>query len=187
MAHLVDFPDPQQKSYGLCPRSQNQLEAPFTGRRVSVSANGGQRRDHRGRRGIRVQGRRQEWHRVGSEERGGRQDRRLDRGRRRRCQRRSGSARACACAASTTVDSLGAGRRRAHRSQPLPAMLPLLISPICATVELTTTLFGQCGACRLNSIDAEGNSRTGAAKFRFKRSMEGLTTTHNWVRRAHLN
>jgi uncharacterized protein len=79
------------------------------------------------------------------------------------------------------------GRRRAHRSQPLPAMLPLLISPICATVELTTTLFGQCGACRLNSIDAEGNSRAGAAKFRFKRLMEGLTTTHNWVRRAHLN
>ncbi|MDT5370262.1 MAG: uncharacterized protein QOC62_4693 [Mycobacterium sp.] len=104
-----------------------------------------------------------------------------------RCQRRSGSSRACACAASTTVDSLGAGRRRAHRSQPLPAMLPLLISPICATVELTTTLFGQCGACRLNSIDAEGNSCTGAAKFRFKRLMEGLTTTHNWVRRAHLN
>ena len=31
MAHLVDFPDLQQKLYGLCPLPQNQPEAPSTG------------------------------------------------------------------------------------------------------------------------------------------------------------
>jgi hypothetical protein len=31
MAHLVDFPDLQQKLYGLCLLSQNQFEAPSTG------------------------------------------------------------------------------------------------------------------------------------------------------------